>query len=283
MLALYRCGRQAEALDLYRTTGRLLMAELGLEPTPELRELEQQILTQSPDLNAPRRWRPTDRAARQVESPRVEEKWHRRSAVLVVAGGLLLAIAAVFAVLERTGLGSRTATVRLTSAPSSAVAIDVAGRRASAALPLPGRPTDMTASGGTLWITTVDSASITAVDMRTRKITRTVLLDGRPDGAVATAGSVWVVDGTSGRLARIEPGYATVQQRIAFPAASSRRVPSNRVLTPRATLAAAGGAVWITNGSQSLIRVDARSGASNPSRSAVRWARSPPAPARCGR
>jgi streptogramin lyase len=96
--------------------------------------------------------------------------------------------------------------------------------------------------------------------MRTRKITRIIPLDGRPDGAVVTAGSVWVADGTSGRLARINPGHTNVQQRIAFPAASTRRVPSNRVLTPRTTLAAAGGAVWITNGSRSLIRVDARTG-----------------------
>jgi DNA-binding SARP family transcriptional activator/streptogramin lyase len=260
MLALYRCGRQAEALDLYRTTGRLLMAELGLVPTPELRELEQQILTQSPDLKAPRRWPPTDRPARPPPSPAADSQWQHRGAVLVAAAGLLLAIAAGFALLERTGHGSRTTTVALTSAPNSAVAIDVAGRRAAAALPLPGRPTDMTASGGTLWITTVDSASVTAVDMRTRKITRIIPLDGRPDGAVVTAGSVWVADGTSGRLARINPGHTNVQQRIAFPAASTRRVPSNRVLTPRTTLAAAGGAVWITNGSRSLIRVDARTG-----------------------
>lgn len=44
MLALYRSGQQAEALDVYRATRELLAAELGLEPGPELRELERRIL-----------------------------------------------------------------------------------------------------------------------------------------------------------------------------------------------------------------------------------------------
>ncbi|WP_449473157.1 BTAD domain-containing putative transcriptional regulator [Streptomyces tanashiensis] len=44
MLALYRSGRQAEALAVYADTRRLLMDELGLEPAPELSRLQQRIL-----------------------------------------------------------------------------------------------------------------------------------------------------------------------------------------------------------------------------------------------
>jgi DNA-binding SARP family transcriptional activator len=50
MLALYRSGRQAEALDVYRETRCRLADELGLEPGPALRRLERQILAQDPAL-----------------------------------------------------------------------------------------------------------------------------------------------------------------------------------------------------------------------------------------
>ena len=50
MLALYRNGQQADALDIYRDGRRLLQEELGLEPGAELRELERAILRHDPVL-----------------------------------------------------------------------------------------------------------------------------------------------------------------------------------------------------------------------------------------
>ncbi|MDF2750497.1 MAG: Transcriptional regulator [Gaiellaceae bacterium] len=51
MLALYRAGRQTEALDLYATVRERLDAELGLEPSTDLRELQRRILQQDPALD----------------------------------------------------------------------------------------------------------------------------------------------------------------------------------------------------------------------------------------
>jgi len=53
MLALYRSGRQAEALEAYRRARRVLSEQLGLEPGEELRRLEQAILQQDPRLSLP--------------------------------------------------------------------------------------------------------------------------------------------------------------------------------------------------------------------------------------
>lgn len=52
ILALYRAGRQAEALEVFRETRRMLTEELGLEPSPALRELEKAILRQDPAIAA---------------------------------------------------------------------------------------------------------------------------------------------------------------------------------------------------------------------------------------
>ena len=53
MLALYRDGRQSEALDAYREARETLIEQIGVEPGPELKRLQEQILAQDPSLDAP--------------------------------------------------------------------------------------------------------------------------------------------------------------------------------------------------------------------------------------
>jgi DNA-binding SARP family transcriptional activator len=67
MLALYRSGRQAEALQAYQDGRQVLASELGLEPSPALRRLEQAILTQDATLEPPRAAPPAPEAG--PESP----------------------------------------------------------------------------------------------------------------------------------------------------------------------------------------------------------------------
>ena len=62
MVALYRSGRQAEALEVMREGRRMLVDELGIEPGPELRRLEGMILAHDPELDA-------DRPARAQPAP----------------------------------------------------------------------------------------------------------------------------------------------------------------------------------------------------------------------
>jgi hypothetical protein len=62
MRALYGSGRQAEALEIYRETRRLLLDQLGLEPSPALQELEQAILRHDPALSLQEATVPRQRA-----------------------------------------------------------------------------------------------------------------------------------------------------------------------------------------------------------------------------
>ena len=67
MLALYRCGRQADALAAYRSARGKLIDELGIEPGSELQELERAILQHDPSLDLePSRRRETMSRARVI-------------------------------------------------------------------------------------------------------------------------------------------------------------------------------------------------------------------------
>ena len=86
ILALYRNGRQAEALQAYRETRRMLDDDLGLEPSPALRELERAILRHDPAL--------TPAAPAEVLEPTAVEPRRWRSRRLAFAGALLLVLGA---------------------------------------------------------------------------------------------------------------------------------------------------------------------------------------------
>ena len=119
ILALYRAGRQKDALDAYRELRETLVEELGVEPGPRLRELERAVLRQDPALAAP------------AEPPRGTSRLPAAPTPLI---GRHLEVAAVAALLRRddvrlltlTGLGG-TGKTRLALAAAAELAPELAG------------------------------------------------------------------------------------------------------------------------------------------------------------
>src|SRR3954471_3420695 len=104
MLALYRCGRQAEALAAYRDARRTLVDEIGIEPGAALRELEHRILAQDPELDiAPPPPPPPARAAAPGGRPAAPVR--RRRWLPVLAAGAVAAVTATLLLARGGGSG----------------------------------------------------------------------------------------------------------------------------------------------------------------------------------
>ena len=97
MLALYRAGRQSEALEAYRQARSALVEQIGVEPGAELRRLHERILAQDPALDLPT----TAVAAPEPQTQAGQAPRRRRPrALLVVAAVLLLAGITAFGVIR---------------------------------------------------------------------------------------------------------------------------------------------------------------------------------------
>jgi streptogramin lyase len=224
MIALYRSGRQADALHAYNEGRRLLAEELGIEPGGQLRELEQAILRQDPALGEP--------------APLPEARRRRRRRLLTAPVALALAVgAAVAGVLLATG-GTQQVNARVL--PDSAVFVDPASGnvRAGAAVRAPGY---VKFGLGSFWVVN-DDGVLTQIDPKTFRTTSSLGLGVSPGGLALGGGSVWVSDANGSTLLRIDPRSHVVGQRIALPA-DVNPATTNEV-------AYGAGSIWVAHGGQ---------------------------------
>jgi YVTN family beta-propeller protein len=246
MIALYRSGRQADALARYRDGRQRLVDELGIEPTAESRSLEQAILRHDPDLTVTAARPARTDAGQRSSYQRRRLRW--AMAVGGIAGGISVALAAGLVIADR----------RAGAAPvdGNAIAVvDATRARLLASIPVDVRPGAIAAGAGSLWVASPDTSSLTRVSPVTRRVVATVPLE-RPAASLAAAGGgIWAVGSidtdTSLMLQRIDPTFNT-SVRV-------RRLPMV-VIGDTGSLADAGSTLVVAPRSGFLTRIGTRTG-----------------------
>jgi peptide/nickel transport system substrate-binding protein len=199
MLALYRAGRQAEALSVFEAARRRFADELGLEPGAYLVELQRRILAHDPSLIAP------TPAAREVRPRR-----HRRSA-LAAAGAAIVALGLSLGISFATGGSVRTSS---TSGDPELVGLDRRSGAIDATVTLPGNPAAVASGYGFLWVADPNAGTVARVDVDSETVADRVPVGGSPSALEVGGGSVWVASVPQGGLSRLDPLTGTVTQRL---------------------------------------------------------------------
>jgi YVTN family beta-propeller protein len=180
MLALYRSGRQADALEAYREARRTLDGEVGLEPGRELQELERSILNQDDALDLPAAGASTVTARR------------RRGGLLVAAGAALLLAGGVAAGALALTSGSETKGLAHV-VPNSVGVIDPKSNRIVAQIPVGATPTRLVLTDDSLWVLNSEDGSVSRIDPDRRVVVRNIAIPGSGAGLGADATGAWAL------------------------------------------------------------------------------------------
>jgi YVTN family beta-propeller protein len=244
MLALYRAGRQAEALEVYQDFRRTLSGELGLEPGPGLQQLELAILSRDPALDLAGAIHPS--APESPNGPTRSETGagKRQRGFAVGVGTVVLVLVAVGAMVASSGGRAQPPVI-----PGDAVgAVTPSGRAIRAMVPLGTSPSALAAGDGSVWAANADAGTVSRIDPRSGTVVDTVPVRSTPSGVAVGDGAVWVTDNLSQTVSRVDP-------------AVDRVVQTTPVGNGPEGVAVSDGSVWVANSSDgTLSRIDSISG-----------------------
>jgi hypothetical protein len=216
MLALYRSGRQAEALETYRRARRMFSEELGIEPGPRLRELEGAILRHDPSLEVPRPAAPHAREEEWTETVRQRRRFPTRS-TLRLAAVLALAIVALVAAARYSSGGSPEP---LVLAGDSVAVVDPGTGTIVREIPVGGKPSGPAVGEGSVWVGNRDDSTLLRIDSRSLDVVRTIGLPVAPTDVEVGAGSVWVLSDWA--VLRVDPATYDVVGTVPLPRGPGR-------------------------------------------------------------
>jgi DNA-binding SARP family transcriptional activator/DNA-binding beta-propeller fold protein YncE len=227
VLALYRSGRQADALAAYRRGRRALVETLGLEPGPMLHELELQILRHDPALL------PATPALRR----RVSRRPRRRLLAVAVAVSLVACAAIATAAIESGHPGPAIrANVLLELDPKT--------NRFVSSIPVGRDAAALDATAGSIWVVSERERTVSRIDLRTHEIK--TLGSSHPVAFIAhdARGNIYTSGWDFPLVSQIDP--RTVQPARSF-------VVKTRALG----LAVGGGSLWVVDRlANAVTRID---------------------------
>jgi YVTN family beta-propeller protein len=241
MVALYRCGRQSEALAVYQSARRVLVNELGIEPSPPLQRVERAILEQDASLEPPPRGTPASAPGQAPHKRFPRAAAARRSpGPAAVAAGLALILALVF-------LAAAPQSSPVLAAPNTVAVINTSRAALTSVVAGIGRPGGIAYGAGATWVTDTADGLLLRINPAGQVINRIPVGRG-PAGVVAGGGEIWVANELDGTVSEVNPGSGT-------------QVAVIRVgIGPRA-ITFGYGSVWVAEDiSDSLSRLDAATG-----------------------
>ncbi len=213
MLALYRRGRQAEALETYRRARRTFSDELGIEPGPRLQELEQAILRHDPSLEAHGPQARRSGEGESIETVPQRPRFLSRRTVSLAAALMLAIVAALVAAARYSSGGSLEPFVL---AGDSVAVIDPGTDTIVGEIPVGDRPTGPAVGEGSVWVGNRDDNTLLRIDPKSLDV-RTIGLGVEPIGVEVGAGSVWVLSDQA--LLRVDPAINDVVATVPLPPA----------------------------------------------------------------
>ncbi len=239
MLALYRSGRQAEALEVYRDARRLLVEELGIEPGQALQRLEQSILTHDPALEPPAPSHPLP-----VSGARAVVR-DRRALTAVLAAAIAVGAAAAVLYVWTNRPGSDPIV------NGNAVAIiDPHSDRVTGQVAVGAVPTALALGHGSLWVGNTVDQTVSRIDLASGEVVRAIAVGGIPLSIAVGKNAVWVVrrraDGYP-ELIAIDPRFDVVRQ-------APRRIPGDPLSDASVVVGPDG--LWVAAEAGSLQHLD---------------------------